>query len=190
MMTSEKKIHPAIAIIILGVVVTLSLSGCSKKSSKTTTQTSAQNTASDSLFPEVDRSTLIAPSGYSGAGADSSGAAGSPGSGVVSTNLQIGSTTRVRAGRYNLEGIIRIKTVSSVSLESFVYDGTCKGFKLYLTRSNAETLKVVPFNMQNRVYNNETFIMSFPSGITINDIDAVAMTCSDKEEPIFVTQLE
>jgi|GEM_PF-1201783 len=178
-------------IIIGAILICVGLWGCSKKpSSGATTKTTTQSSSDEELFPEIDRSSLVTPIGYNDSDTPQSAKTSGSGSGATSTNLQIGNTTRIRAGRYNVEGLIRIKSTTSVSLENFSYDATCKGFDLYLTRSNAPTVNVVPFNLTNRLYNNETFTLTFPSGVTINNVDAVAMTCSDKEEPIFVTQLE
>lgn len=181
-----------VAVLVVVCALCASLWGCSKKNASTSTKTTTQSTAAGELFPEVDRTTLITPSGTGTglAGTASGATSGAAGSGVSSTNLQIGNTTRLRAGRYNLEGLVRIKSTVSVALENFRYNGSCKGFNLYLTRSNAPSLVVVPFNLFNRRYNDETFTFNFPSGVTINNIDAAAMTCSDKPDPIFVTQLD
>lgn len=176
---------------LITIILCFGLWGCSKKTSSTSTSATKTTGTNGELFPGVDRSTLVTPSGYAdteavvtqGTGASSQG-------GATSTNLQIGNTTRIKAGRYNLEGLVRIKSTNSVSLENFTYDGTCPGLKLYLTRSNVPELEVVPFNLTNRSYNNETFVIDFPADVTISNIDAAAMTCTDKEDPIFVTELE
>lgn len=185
----QKNTIPKVLALSAVLILSAGLWGCGNKASNTgTTGTSA--TSEGELFPGVDRTTLVTPSGYADTEAAVGATSATPGSGAGTTNLQIGTTTRIKATKYNLEGIVKIKTVNSVSLESFAYDGTCPGFKLYLTRSNLPALEVVPFNLSNRVYSGETFTINFPSGVTIDNIDAAAMTCSNKTEPIFVTPLE
>ena len=179
------------SVILFGTILVLSggLWGCSNKTA-TTGESSTTAISENQLFPEIDRTTLITPSGYADTEAAVAGNLASSGKGATATNLQIGNTTRIKAARYKLEGIVRIKSANSVSLENFIYDGTCPGFKLYLTRSNVPTLEVVPFNLGNRAYNNETMTINFPSGVSIDNVDAAAMTCTGKEDPIFVTELE
>lgn len=166
------------------IIVPLVLSGCSKNTSTTTSSSNSQ----EDYFPGVDRSQIVEPSALSSSG--SGGTTNSPDQSTVNTNLKVGSTTRISSNRYGLEGVIRLVTTTSATLENFTYNGTCPGISLYLTRSNNQEQVVVPLSISNTTYDNASFTYSFPSGVTINDIDSVAMTCSDKEDPIFVNRLE
>lgn len=173
-----------LAALALLVVVPLVLSGCSRKSAATTSSSNGQ----EDYFPGVDRSQIVEPSALSSD--NSNDTTSSPDQDTVNTNLKIGGTTRISATRYGLRGIVRLITTTSVSLESFTYNGTCPGISLYLTRSNNTAQEVVPMAIDNTTYTSASFTFNFPSGITINDIDSVAMTCSDREDPIFVNRLE
>jgi len=180
--------QPSFAILIIGLILILPLTGCSKKSTGvTTTQTTASQPAED-FFPGIDRSQPVEPAMTTGATFNPDTSA--PSQETVKTNLKIGGTTQIRASRYNLSGLVRIVSTTSVSLENFSYDGQCDGFTLYLTRSNNPLLEVVPFNLANRLYSNDTKSINFPSGITIDNVDSVAMMCNNYDEPLFVDPLE
>lgn len=174
-----------ILMVCVVIIASVLLVGCSKKTTQTTS-TSAIN--GEDYFPGIDRTTLVEPIKTSSSG--TSGTASSANQETISTNLKIGSTTRISSSRYGLSGIIHIISTTAATLENFTYNGECTGFNLYLTRSNKPTQIIVPLNLSNRSYNDESLTVNFPSNITINDIDSVAMTCSNAEDPIFVDQLE
>lgn len=172
-------------IIFLSIpMVCLVLAGCSKNSTSSTSGTTEEG---EDYFPGISREELVEPKVTSSAGSSSTS---SPSKSTVTTNLKVGSTTQIKAARYSLEGVIKVLSTSSVSLDNFTYDGSCTGFNLYLTRSNSSNTVLVPFDIANTSYSDESFTINFPSGVSIDNIDSVAMTCSDKEDPIFVEQLE
>lgn len=183
-MTSIKFTQSTTILIILGLVTILPLTGCSKKK----TATPPSNKVSEDYFPGIDRSALVEPIQTSSSGTSATTLPADQE--TISTNLKIGSTTKISSSRYELSGIIHIISTTSVALENFTYNGKCTGFNLYLTRSNKPAQIIVPFNVSNGSYNDKSLTIDFPSNVTINDIDSVAMTCSNSEDPIFVNRLE
>jgi len=177
-----------ISLIVLFIFISISflLTGCSKKTTSTTTKSTT--TSSEDYFPGIDRTTVVEPSLSSSA--YNATTTSRPSSETIKTNLKIGSISQIKASRYDLSGLIKIISTTGVSLDNFTYNGQCSGFNLYLTRSNNPTQVVVPFDLKNSAYSNYSTTINFPSGVTINDIDSVAMTCSNYEEPIFTNQLE
>jgi len=168
---------------LLVVVAAIALTGCG---AKTPTQTGTATP--DDYFPGVDRSTVVSPSNRTLTSEQQNDQLVTNRE-TIKTNLKIGGTTQIKINRFGLTGLVRIISATSVSLESFSYDGKCPAFGIYLTRSNNTTSVLVPFNMANRVYSNETLKVNFPSSVTINDVDSVAVICENTKEPMVVERL-
>ncbi len=169
------------ALPLLALVGLVSLTGCARKTPTPVADEGGEGGHQyETYFPNVDRGTLIDPRSV----ADERNIGKKPTS--PDTGIKVGSTTRIKANRYELEGVLRVITKTSVNLENFSYNGTCPGINLYLTRSNNDKLKVVPLDIQNRRYDNENLTFYFPSGVTTSDINSIAMICANKEDPIFV----
>lgn len=181
--TKQRKMYFITSMLLL--FVSFTFTSCARKNSVQPGEGGDESSYQyETYFPNVDRSTLIDPRSVSDE--RSIGKTQVP----VDTGVRIGSTTRIRANRYELEGVLRVITKTSVSLENFSYNGTCPGISIYLTRSNNDELKVVPLEIQNRSYSNESLTFNFPSGVTIDNINSVAMSCSDKEDLIFTETLD
>ena len=176
------QISKAVRILIV-LSITILLAGCGKK---TPTQTSTATP--DDYFPDVDRSTIVSPSNRT-LTSEQQNEQLVTNRETIKTNLKIGGTTQIKINRFGLTGLVRIVSATSVNLESFSYNGKCPAFGIYLTRSNNTTSVLVPFNMTNRAYINEGLKVNFPSNVTINDVDSVAVICEDTKEPMTVERL-
>jgi predicted small lipoprotein YifL len=168
--------------ILLVVLMALALAGCGEKTADTTV------TEQDDYFPDVNRSTPVTPSSATQTSQQQNERLIANRE-TIKTNLKIGGTTQVKINRYQLSGLIRIISTGALNLENFSYNGQCPAFGMYLTRSNNTTLIVVPFGLANRAYQNETIKINFPSSITINDVDSIAIMCDDTKEPMTVERL-
>ena len=170
----------------MGMVgVALVLAGCG---SQTTSDTASTADTQDSYFPGIDRSATVAPSSRTQTSEqqDEQLVANRE---TIKTNLKIGGTTQVKINRYGLTGLLRVLSATAVNLESFSYNGQCTNFNVYLTVANDQLRVIVPFEMPNRVYDNETVKVNFPNSTTINDVDSIAIMCQTTDEPILVERL-
>ena len=169
--------------VLLVMLAAIVLAGCGKK---TPTQTSTAQP--DDYFPDVDRSTIVSPSNRT-LTSEQQNEQLITNRETIKTNLKIGGTTQIKINRFELTGLVRIVSATSVNLESFSYNGKCPAFGIYLTRSNNTASVIVPFNMKNRAYNNENLKVNFPTGVTINDVDSVSVICEDTIEPMVTERL-
>lgn len=177
------KNYKYIVLSILIVLPAMLLAGCAKKTTTTSFTTASQE---EDYFPGVDRTTTVMPNSVDSS--SSSNSAAVPSSSTVLTNLKIGGITQIRSYQYNLEGLVKITSASSLELQNFSYNGSCSGIKLYVTSLNNPNMVIAQFPVTNQTYNNSTIKLDLGDK-TINDFDAVAMTCSNKTEPVLVVSL-
>lgn len=178
------KYSPTTVVVAAAIAVAVLLSGCG---STTSTGNSSSNTQDD-YFTGIDRTTTVTPSSRTQTSEqqDKNLVANRE---TIKTNLKIGGTTQIKINRYKLTGLLRVISTTAVNLESFSYNGQCPNFSIYLTVSNDQLRVVVPFNMANRTYDNETIKIDFPGSATINDVDSVAIMCQTSDEPILLERL-
>jgi len=171
-----------IKILIVTALIGLVLSGCSKKQTVTVAE-------EEDYFPGVDRSTLVTPATRRWESTKST-SNNTVSEAESDTNLKVGSTLKIKIGRYSVTGILRVTSATSVRLENFTYNGLCpQDLKVYLAVSNRIKESVVDLGIENTAYTDTTTDYNFPANITLDDVDSFVFWCTKDDDPTYTEKI-